>query len=124
MSEFVLGHIIARERHFNEFKEYQDIRRWGNDGKVTYRTMSDLTIGVLGLGNIGTSIARTLKAMGSRVVGFVGREKNDRDLTSIDSLYTGSELDIFLGQCDYVINVCPSTPETRNMLSGSVLQTV
>lgn len=54
MSEYVIANIINRERAFFEIKENQNNSEWETDGKISdHRTLHDLTIGILGLGNIG-----------------------------------------------------------------------
>lgn len=69
------------------------------------------------------SVAEILNKFGARVFGF-GRKSNlDKDDKSfVKGYYTKPTLKEFLQNCDYVINVLPSTPETKGLLNGGVLQ--
>jgi phosphoglycerate dehydrogenase-like enzyme len=54
MGEYVVANIVNHERNFFELKSHQQKQQWHREGKVTdYRAISDLTVGVLGLGHIG-----------------------------------------------------------------------
>lgn len=56
MSEYVIACIISHERNWKEVFENQDRVLWNKDGKIgTYRIISDLHVGILGIGNIGSS---------------------------------------------------------------------
>ena len=61
MSEFVLCHILARERHLYEWDIAQKEHRWKtSDPNYGYRTLDKLTVAIMGCsGSIGMHIART-----------------------------------------------------------------
>ena len=80
-----------------------------------------LSLGIMGVGDIGSAIARVAKAFGSRVVGLV-RGKSGRE--NLDAEFTMEDLPSFLSSCDYVVNVLPSTPSTRGLLNGGVLKNI
>ena len=88
---------------------------------ASYRVMPKLTIGILGLGDIGQEIAKACKALGMTVWGIGRREKSDRQAT-VDHYTTLSRLPEVLQSCDYVCNILPSTPATKYLLSGNVLE--
>lgn len=82
MGEYCLGHIIARERSFFQFKKQQEQHQWI---KISYRPLSSLVsyhflydlksdsvqvLGILGLGDIGADIARLAAAFGMTVWGL------------------------------------------------------
>ena len=83
--------------------------------------MPKLTIGILGLGDIGQSVAKACKALGMSVWGVGRREKSDRP-AFVDHYTTMSSLPDVLQSCDYVCNILPSTPATKYLLSGTVLE--
>lgn len=92
-----------------------------NTDHYSYRVMPKLTIGILGLGDIGEYIAKMCKALGMTVWGVGRREKSDRQDT-VDHYTTISRLPEVLQSCDYVCNLLPSTPATKYLLSGRVLE--
>ena len=92
-----------------------------NTDHYSYRVMPKLTIGILGLGDIGEYVAKMCKALGMTVWGVGRREKSDRQDT-VDHYTTISRLPEVLQSCDYVCNLLPSTPATKYLLSGRVLE--
>jgi len=124
MAEWCLARIVAHERDFAASAADQRERAWaGRRHLVTsYRYLSDLTLTVLGCGDIGHCIARAAKAFGMRVVGFVRTERRREEGSSSS---TGEAVDLYttdlaeaLAQADYIVSVLPATPETVGLLSG------
>lgn len=55
MAEYVLSHIVNHERDYLNVYKNQNAKFWNRDGKIgDYRVISDLNIGILGLGQIGS----------------------------------------------------------------------
>lgn len=55
MSEYVISNIVNHERDFDKVYKNQIARNWNIEGKIhSYRVISDLTIGILGIGQIGS----------------------------------------------------------------------
>lgn len=123
MAQYVIGHIISWERGFRKMWTDQQTTQWDEiwRKKNKYRLMSQLSIGILGLGDIGRTVAKTCKSMGMTVWG-VGRQEKCQDTTFVDHYCTLLNLPELLQSCDYVCNILPSTPATKNLLSGSVLE--
>lgn len=56
MSEYVIAHIFNFERNQRQQYENQKNCQWATNGQISnYRLICDLSVGVLGLGNIGKS---------------------------------------------------------------------
>ena len=87
----------------------------------SHRLMHELTVGVIGLGNIGSHIAQACKALGMTVWGL-GRKELDKPPPCVDHYRSTGGLTELLQSCDYVCNVLPSTPSSRHLLSGTVLE--
>ncbi|KAG5886206.1 hypothetical protein JTB14_012573 [Gonioctena quinquepunctata] len=124
MTEYVVSQIINQERDAFKTWDNQKMQEWSRDGKIwTYRTLPDLTIGILGLGTIGFQIAKSLNYMGAKVIGLRRRETLDLEKKNyIEEYYTVKNLNQFLQSCDYVVNVLPSTIESKGLLDGNVLE--
>ena len=87
-----------------------------------YRVMPQLSIGILGLGDIGKAVAKACKALGMKVWG-IGRRERSADVPSfVDHYTTASSLPEVLQSCNYICNILPSTPATKYLLSGNVLE--
>ncbi len=116
MAEYVLAHILARERRLPELARQQRARRWQ---RAVYRQMSDLTLGILGVGDIGSAVARAAQAFGMTVWGLRTRSE---PVPGVERVFTPERLDEFLAGPDYLVNTLPSTPDTRGLLSGDRLK--
>ncbi|KAJ8679573.1 hypothetical protein QAD02_015360 [Eretmocerus hayati] len=121
MSEYVVSQIVNFERDQKRLYENQAKGVWDTSGRISdHRRISDLTIGVLGLGEIGSFVAKTLKGFGATIWGLsrTGSHKEEY----IDKQVTTKLLPELLKASDYVINTMPSTDDTRGLLNGDVLE--
>ncbi|CAH0473713.1 unnamed protein product [Peronospora belbahrii] len=122
LAQFVFGHVIAIERKLSEAKQYQEKRvfaRWD----LTYRSYRQVTIGILGLGEVGQEIGRMFKTSGFQVVGLKRRvSKGDRKALLLSADCVSTNLNEVLEQSDYVVNVLPSTRTTRYLLTEKTLE--
>ena len=76
--------------------------------------ISGMTLGVLGLGTIGSAVARRAKAFDMRVLGVkrVAAAKPD----FVDELWTADRLKDLLTQSDFLVITLPSTPALFGIL--------
>ncbi|XP_038076098.1 glyoxylate/hydroxypyruvate reductase A-like [Patiria miniata] len=119
MAEYVIGQMIAHERHFYEMKKCQEQKEWK---RRNYRVLGHLTLGIIGLGDIGEEIARLCKAFGMRIWGLGRRDLRPEERSkNVDEYRPLSGLAELLADCDYICNVLPQTPATDDLLSGDVL---
>ena len=72
MSETVLAHVLDWHRHHYYYRMEQEARRWH---RLKQYLASDRTIGLLGLGELGSDVARKLGALGFNVLGWSRRPK-------------------------------------------------
>ncbi|XP_071943273.1 glyoxylate/hydroxypyruvate reductase A-like [Antedon mediterranea] len=120
LAEFVIGRLLAHERQMYDRYEAQVAGIWRTKG--TYRLLSELTIGILGVGDIGCEIAKKCKAFGMTVWGLVRRNLAvEQRSNHVDHYCLASDLPVLLSNCDVICNVLPSTSETIGFLSGDVL---
>ncbi|XP_050721595.1 glyoxylate/hydroxypyruvate reductase A-like [Eriocheir sinensis] len=124
MAEHVVGQILCHERGWRPIYLKQlskDCRGWGHFQE--YRGLAQLTVGVMGVGNMGSATAGALKGFGCRVLGLARVPRGAAAaVPGVDRLWYGREgLPAFLQECDYVVNTLPSTPATRGLLGGDVL---
>eukprot|EP00746_Dinoflagellata_sp_MGD_P126047 gnl/MRDRNA2_/MRDRNA2_60975_c0_seq1.p1 gnl/MRDRNA2_/MRDRNA2_60975_c0~~gnl/MRDRNA2_/MRDRNA2_60975_c0_seq1.p1 ORF type:complete len:364 (+),score=62.41 gnl/MRDRNA2_/MRDRNA2_60975_c0_seq1:97-1188(+) len=124
MAEWVIGEIIAWERNFNKMRLDQNQNAWMAHLEVAeYRTLPRLTIGVIGLGDIGLEVARLCKALGMSTLGITKKLRSPEEQKAfVDSYLSMDNLPKLLSSCDYICNVLPSTKDTKGLLSGDVLK--
>lgn len=124
MTEHVIGQVICHERSWHLLRENQLQRKY-NQGKefALYRNLSELTVGLLGLGPMALEMAASFKHFGSRVHGFSKRPKGPTDRSPlVDKFWHGDQLPSLLGEIDYIVAVLPSTPETKGLLGKDILK--
>ena len=80
--------------------------------------MSELKIGILGMGQMGECVAKMFSHFGCDIVGLVATPRNPSG--SVSRYFTGSELTELLASVDYLINVLPATPDTDKLLDRCV----
>jgi glyoxylate/hydroxypyruvate reductase A len=117
MVEYVIGAILDKTAGFPQARKQQKQGLW-----KLYRpqTVSNLAIGVAGLGEIGTEIARVLRFFGARVLGW---RRSVAVCEWVEQLYTGNEsLPGFVEQCDVLVLVLPLTRETKGIFNAPILQ--
>ncbi|XP_059142795.1 uncharacterized protein LOC131930356 [Physella acuta] len=125
MAEYVIGQILSRERNFLASWEAQKKCSYDKKCAPPYRMLTELTVGILGVGELGREVARVCKSFGMQVwAGVTDRRFQSGESPSpyVDHVRPMSRLPEVLEQSDYLVTVLPSTPETRGLLSGDVLQ--
>ncbi len=115
MSESVLAHVLDWHRHHYYYRMQQDERRWN---RLNQFLASDRTVGLLGLGELGSDAARKLAALGFNVVGWSRRPKTLPGVTYL------TELDAVLERSDVVVCLLPLTPQTRGILNSKNLRKI
>jgi phosphoglycerate dehydrogenase-like enzyme len=81
--------------------------------------------GILGLGNIGSEVARRLYAFDMRILGLK-RNPKENPKTDIKIEFLGGPEDLFylLRESDFLILTLPLTPETKFMIGEKQLKTM
>ena len=82
--------------------------------------LADQTLGVVGLGGIGSEVARRGHALGMRVLAVEAKARPQPDY--VDELWGAERLDDLLAQSDFVILCVPHTPETGKLFTLPRLQ--
>ena len=107
--EHALGMMIAFERNFKPAFEAQRRRNWERfeSGEIYGKT-----VGILGLGKIGTEIARLCKSFGCIVYGMNRTGK----CKYADKIFRPGNLHNLLRKSDYIIICLPLTSNTYHFL--------
>ena len=115
MREYVFGWILALERDLFALRDDQRHGRWA---PRPYRGLAGLTLGVCGLGSIGTAVARAGTAFGMRVVGY---RRSAAPCDAVERVYSGDAFHAFLGELDYLVLVLPATAGTVGLVDAAAL---
>ena len=80
------------------------------------------TLGVIGLGSIGSEIGRVGKAFGMKVIGTKRDPSHlPENLSSIDRIYKPDRTAYVCTEADYTIVAVPLTPKTRGLINREIL---
>jgi phosphoglycerate dehydrogenase-like enzyme len=115
MAEYVLGFLLAVQLDVRRAFRQQASKIWKGWNPPPLRGSTAV---VVGLGSIGSEVARTLKAHGLTVIGV---SRTGQPVEGLDEVHTVDQLDGVLPRADYLILVVPLTPETRGLIDGSRL---
>ncbi len=120
VAEFTLGAILAETRKIRVGHEALRAGNWRGDlyrADVTGRELNEMTVGVIGYGNIGTKVVKLLRAFGARIL------VNDPYVQlAPEDAAAGVELvsfDRVLAESDIVTLHPRVTDETRGMMNES-----
>ena len=115
MSETVLLHTLDWHRRLYRYRARQRESRWH---RYRQYLASDHTVGLLGLGELGTDAARKLLALGFNVAGWSRRPKAFQQIHS----FSGEKgLDEMLRISDVIVCLLPLTPQTTGILNRETL---
>ncbi len=111
MSEYVMAYVLAFERKLFEIKHHQSNQVWKES---SYRALTGLTIGIAGLGSIGSHVAKTASQFGMNVIGL---KQGSGKVEHVNEVFTIDSIDSFLSVLDYLVLVLPDTQETRKLMN-------
>jgi glyoxylate/hydroxypyruvate reductase A len=115
MAESVLAWTLYLQRHMPQYRHQQLLQQWQPLKTVAAK---DLTVSILGAGNLGKASLSLLNKLGYRLNCW---SKTPKSMQSVKS-YTGSDgLDQMLGNTDVLISLLPLTPATSQLLDHKTL---
>ena len=109
MSETVLAHVLDWHHHHYRYRAQQAERRWRRRKQYL---AADRTVGILGLGELGSDAAKKLLALGFNVAGYSRRPK------SVPGVESYTEIEPMLRVTDALVCLLPLTEQTRGILNG------
>ncbi len=112
MSEFIIFAMIFLARNFKNVMQNQNNLIW--DSLITQDEIYGKTVGILGIGSIGKELAKRAKTFGMKVVGI---KKYPEEIEAVDKVYSPFNIEKVFAQSDFVVNLLPSTPDTRNLIN-------
>ena len=77
------------------------------------------TILIIGMGTIGSTVARFAQVLGMHVIGIRRQPRAAAD--PVDEMQTLAELPALLPRCDWIVLACPLVPETRGLINARSL---
>jgi D-2-hydroxyacid dehydrogenase (NADP+) len=116
IGEFALHLMLMFAKQARRAFDAQRGKRWE---RFTPSELRDATIGVVGLGHIGSEVARLAKGFGCRVLAM---DRARPDAGAADELLRPADLPRLLAESDYVVLSVPLSNETRRMIGEAELR--
>ena len=115
MAEFTLALLLALAKRLPRAARQQAAGEWR---MFAGQRLDGATLGILGLGAIGQSLARRCKALGMRVI---GTRRSGEPLPDVDRVFGSAGTEQVLAESDAVVVLLPLTPETRGCIDAAML---
>jgi lactate dehydrogenase-like 2-hydroxyacid dehydrogenase len=115
VADLAFTHLLALYRRLVAADAYLRAGSWGKQPFGTGRSTQGRRLGILGLGRIGSAIARRAQAF-DMPVGYHSRRKSDATYTWFPTLLELARW------ADVLIAAVPGGPDTRSMVDADVLQ--
>jgi phosphoglycerate dehydrogenase-like enzyme len=106
--------LLALARNLPDYVRRQTGHEWAPLPAADVLHLPRATVLVVGVGAVGTEIARLLAPFGSRIVGVDARLTEAPE--GVAELHPASALDELLPQADVVVLTVPHTPETDGLM--------
>ncbi|MFF3350900.1 NAD(P)-dependent oxidoreductase [Streptomyces sp. NPDC002779] len=113
VAEFTLAQLLALTRNLSAHNEAAHHGRWSGPAAPAVE-LSELTLGVLGLGRIGQALAERAAALGMTVQGLSRRPAGT-------AVRRAESLGALLASSDVISLHLPLTPQTRGMIGRAEL---
>ncbi len=138
IADHVMGYVLCFARNLHIYLRQQWQKRWapvgGEESRSTWEHgpcritpmdrahlhLSDCTLGVVGVGSIGSEVARRAACFSMRVLGIDPRRSTPPE--GMHQLRPVEELSWLLRESDFVVIAAPHTPRTQGWFSREVLR--
>ncbi|MCH6191358.1 MULTISPECIES: glyoxylate/hydroxypyruvate reductase GhrA [Serratia] len=111
MQEYALSYMLRYFRRFDEYQALQQRQEWQ---PLDPHSLDDFTIGILGAGVLGQSVARKLTEFGFSVRCW---SRSAKQIDGVQSFAGEAQRAAFLDGVKLLINLLPNTPETVGILN-------
>jgi phosphoglycerate dehydrogenase-like enzyme len=124
IAEHVIGMMYSHTRKLYVYHQRQLEKKW--DRKATKRDklweVQGRTMLVVGLGGIGTEVAKRANGLGMTVIGLRNSSRKGPKYVSYVGL--SNELHKLAGKADVVVNTVPLTPKTKYMFDAKFFKSM
>lgn len=121
VAQMVFAQILNVTNHVETFAIQSRRGRWSACEDFCYwdeplHEITGLSLGILGLGNIGKKVAEIAKAFGMKVLAYTSKSQDD-----LPEGIRKVSLDELFGQSDILSLHCPLTADTKGIVNGTTL---
>jgi glyoxylate/hydroxypyruvate reductase A len=112
MAQYVSAMIQQHRLRLGQFRAQQESALWKPKGPVKQKR-----VGILGLGELGKSVAELLIVQGFTVIGW---SQSEKQIDSVESVTGQQGLTSIIEQSDYLVCLLPLTEQTLHILDKDV----
>jgi glyoxylate/hydroxypyruvate reductase A len=114
MAEYVVLHVLMHHRQEPYLRTCQREKRW--QPKFQWPA-SAISVGIMGLGTLGSNAAEVLARIGFRVAGW---SRSPKQIDGIECFHGKTQLAAFLQRTNILVCLLPLTPDTRHILNRAL----
>lgn len=117
VADSVMGYILAFARRQPWMNQQMKAGIWD---KIPGKTLSELTLGIIGVGAIGKAVTRRARAFGMKVLGT--------DIVDVDHVFVGetgiqmTNLEFLLSNSDFISTNCDLNPTSHHLINAETLK--
>ena len=117
VADTVLGYMLAFARRGPWMDAAMKRGEWE---KIPGKTLSECTLGILGIGNIGKAVTRRARAFGMKVLGT--------DIVEVDHVFISesgihmTDLESLLADSDFISVNCDLNPTSHHLINANTLE--
>jgi len=118
IAEHVVAMLFAAAKRVPEHLAAQGRHEWQRE--VPHAEIRDATLVILGMGSIGSELARLAGGLGMRVIGI--RRDAGRPAPGVERIVPPERFAEVAREADYLAVTAALTPQTRGMVSAEILR--
>lgn len=111
MSDYVIANVLMHQRLLTRYAAHQKAKIWS---QLYPPASHQISVGIMGLGQLGLDAATKLKAIGFSVCGW---SRGSKSIEGVETFAGDAEFDAFLARTDILVCLLPLTPETHGILN-------
>jgi phosphoglycerate dehydrogenase-like enzyme len=115
----IVAMMLVFTKQLHKFMRYKFKAEWQPH---TPDELAGKTLGIIGLGSIGSETAKKAKCLGMKVIAL--KKHPDKKPDYVDKLIDSEGFDRLLRQSDFIVLTLPLTGETRHMVGEEQLRSM
>ncbi len=118
LAEYALLAMLQHEFQPNAMRAAFNSEHWSDvyRGRIPHGELYGKTVGIVGFGRIGQTIAIRARAFGTHIIAIDNRYHPGKECYPADQLMPPEQLAELLPQADYLILACPLNDQTRGLI--------